>query len=97
MSYQQAMGPICQSCGMPMRETADFGTNQGGGRSDEYCRYCFVNGQFTDPGISLPGMTELCVRVMTQRGMREAEARSMMTGLLPQLKRWQAEVASPAR
>ncbi len=97
MSYQQAMGPICQSCGMPLRESTDFGTTQGGGRSEEYCRYCFVNGAFTDPGISLPGMTELCVSVMTKRGMREPEARRMMTRLLPQLKRWQTEALSSAR
>jgi hypothetical protein len=88
---------MCQSCGMPLTAREDYGTDRGGRRNDEYCRYCFVDGRFTDPGISLHGMTELCVNVMTRRGMREDEARAMMSDLLPRLKRWQADAPVSAR
>ena len=28
---------FCQSCGMPMEKTEDFGTNNDGGRNEQYC------------------------------------------------------------
>ena len=37
---------FCQSCGMPMTETGHFGTEKGGSRSDDYCRYCYQDGRF---------------------------------------------------
>lgn len=81
---------------MPLRDRADFGTGQDGHQAEEYCRYCYANGRFTDPGITLVGMTDLCARVLRQRGMPEAQARAMMTGLLPQLKRWRSSALTPA-
>ena len=38
---------FCQSCGMPLQNEADYGTEAGGGRSEEYCTYCYQNGGFT--------------------------------------------------
>jgi hypothetical protein len=31
------MTPICQSCGMPMGKTGDFGSGSDGRASSEYC------------------------------------------------------------
>jgi ABC-type lipoprotein export system ATPase subunit len=39
---------ICQSCGMPMSEDNQKGTNEDGSLSNDYCSYCFKNGQFTN-------------------------------------------------
>jgi hypothetical protein len=33
-------GPVCQSCGMPMEKSEDFGTNAGGGKNKDYCHEC---------------------------------------------------------
>lgn len=89
MIREQPKGPICQSCGMPMATPEEFGTAKGGVRSEEYCRYCFVNGRFTDPKMSMGGMIEFCVRILTQRRlMPEPEARSLMNTVIPTLKRW---------
>lgn len=38
---------FCQSCGMPLQNEADYGTEAGGARSEEYCTYCYQNGGFT--------------------------------------------------
>ena len=39
---------FCQSCGMPMEKDGDFGTNSDGGRNEDYCCYCYKEGEFTD-------------------------------------------------
>lgn len=88
MASREPKGPFCQSCGMPLQRPEDFGTASDGFRINDYCRYCFTNGTFTNPDISLPGMTELCVGVMVQRGMPQAKARALMSDVLPKLKRW---------
>ncbi len=78
----------CQSCGMPLREGEDFGTNADGSKSNEYCFHCFRNGKFLDEGISLKEKIDKNVKFAIQMGMSEGEARKMACSALPKLKRW---------
>jgi hypothetical protein len=94
MVMQQANGPFCQSCGMPLQQPEDFGTAAGGARVTEYCRYCYLDGAFTNPHITLPAMIDLCTGILVQRGMPEGQARAMMRESLPKLKRWAGGVAT---
>ena len=41
---------ICQSCGMPISEEKQKGTNEDGSLSNDYCSYCFKKGKFTKNG-----------------------------------------------
>jgi hypothetical protein len=76
---------------MPLGKPEDFGTDPYGYRVNDYCRHCYTNGAFTEPDITMPAMLEKCVSVMAQQGiMPEPQARALMTGVLPRLKRWQA-------
>ena len=85
-------GPFCQSCGMPLEKAEDFSTNADGYRNNDYCHYCFQNGAFTEPDISMQGMIGKCVGIMTQQGiMPETQAKAMMTEVIPKLKRWQTK------
>lgn len=85
-------GPFCQSCAMPMETPEMFGTNADGSRSEEYCTYCFQNGAFTDPDVTMQEMIDTCVSFMVRDNiMPEAEAREMMTQYLPALKRWKKQ------
>ena len=94
MSPQEPTGPFCQSCGMPLGKPDDFGTDVTGHRVNDYCHFCFANGAFTDPGISMQAMIDRCVAVMTKQGiMAPAQARTLMAGVIPKLKRWQVTVA----
>ena len=89
MPAHQPKGPFCQSCGMPMEKPKDFGTDASGITVRDYCRYCYSKGQFTEPTITMPGMLEKCVSIMTQQGIMAAPvARTLMAGMLPELKRW---------
>ncbi|WP_434748128.1 zinc ribbon domain-containing protein [Paenibacillus amylolyticus] len=79
---------LCQSCGMPLTSADQFGTEMDGSTTREYCIYCYKDGKFEQPGISLEGMTEMCTTILKEEGMDEESARSMLRNQLPFLKRW---------
>lgn len=83
------MEQICQSCGMPMVKDEDFGTNADGNKNQEYCQYCFQNGQFTKPDITKEQMIEMMVGMSDKMGMTQEEAKKMADEVVPTLKRWQ--------
>lgn len=91
MSSQQPKGPFCQSCSMPLGKPEDFGTDVAGFRVNDYCRHCFSNGVFTDPDVSMQEMIDSCVDIMAKQGiMPAAQARALLTDVMPKLKRWRA-------
>ena len=85
----QKKGPFCQSCAMPLSSSEMFGTNSDGTKTDEFCTYCYQNGQFTDPNITVQKMIDKCVSIMKQHNiMPEEQARDLMTKTIPNLNRW---------
>jgi hypothetical protein len=82
---------ICQSCGMPMEDAEDFGTNADGSKSGDYCQFCWANGQFTAP-VELPEFIDMQVKIAVEKlGMEESEARAVAQNALPELKRWKGQ------
>jgi hypothetical protein len=79
---------ICQSCGMPLQNEEDFGTNDDGSTNVEYCHFCFQNGSFTDAGITVEEKIEKNIKIATKRGIPEKQARKMALTIIPNLKRW---------
>ena len=88
MPKTEAQGPFCQSCGMPMTKPSDFGIAKEGFRINDYCRYCWVDGAFTNPAMSMQEMLDFCTKELTKQHMPEAKARALMADTLPRLKRW---------
>jgi hypothetical protein len=83
------MGPFCQSCGMPLSKPEDFGTSAEGWRQNDYCHYCYEEGKFTQPDITLGEMIEQVIKLTAEAtGRSEAEARTLTEETLPRLKRW---------
>ena len=82
------MSKICQSCGMPMEKAEDFGTNSDGSQNDEYCRYCFQNGKFTDEGITMEEKIAKNIKIAQGLGMSEKEAKDLAEKTIPALGRW---------
>lgn len=81
---------FCQCCGMPMGETNEmYGTNADGSKSEDYCNYCFQNGEFTFQG-TMEELIEMCVpnTVAANPAMSEDDARKGMSEWFPTLKRW---------
>ena len=82
-------GPVCQSCSMPMLKPQDFGTNQDGSKSEEYCCYCWQKGEFTEPNITMDQMVDKVARMMAQiQHIPEDSAIEMCVHCIPKLKRW---------
>ena len=42
------MTKICQSCGMPIENNEQLGTNKDGSINQDYCKYCFDKGEFVE-------------------------------------------------
>lgn len=85
---EQKYQDICQSCGMPMKIASDYGTKEGGAQSYEYCKYCYQNGAFTQPDMTMEQMIQGDIGIMVKFGMSEEEAKATVTKQVPTLKRW---------
>ncbi len=83
---------FCQSCAMPLSEDAIFGTNRDGSKNEDYCKYCFKDGEFTSD-MSMEEMMNFCVEKMIEvhPEIDKSEAKSMMGEVFPKLKRWQKD------
>jgi len=70
---------------MPMRTLEQFGTNKNGSRIEDYCNYCFKDGQFTSDS-TMEEMIEICSKYVTHTSRENAIAE--MRAFYPSLKRW---------
>jgi len=80
----------CQSCGMPLGDDLEMcGTESDGSKSNDYCVYCYNDGQFT-ADVSMDQMIEHCLDYLPEFDpkMTEEQARKMMKEYFPTLKRW---------
>lgn len=84
------MEKICQSCGMPITNDELLGTNKDGSLNNDYCKYCFVDGEFVDK-VSMNEYIKMCSQYGEQAGMTNDEMKDFCTKLFPTLKRWKKE------
>jgi radical SAM superfamily enzyme len=80
---------FCQSCSMPLDKSELLGTEKDGSKSKEYCTYCYQNGAFINPGMSLTEMKSLVKEQMEKRKI-DSNIIVMAVNSLPYLKRWKA-------
>jgi len=82
---------FCQSCGMPLAKDEDYGTNKDGSRNEDYCAYCFKDGEFT-VDLTMDEMITFCAEHVDEwdAKMTKEEATALMKDLFPKLKRWRA-------
>lgn len=81
---------FCQSCGMPMDSEQLMGTEKDGSLSNEYCRYCYWRGSFTEPDITIKEMTMKIIGKMEEMHIDSATI-DLAVLHLPDLKRWKQE------
>jgi hypothetical protein len=78
----------CQSCGMPMEDWF-FGTDSSDQITKEYCRFCYVKGQFTEPELTVDQMIQRNMDFMTRKlKIAEEKSREFSYALIPTLSRW---------
>ena len=72
------------------------GTNADGSRSEDYCSYCYKNGEFTQE-FTMNQMIEFCLQFLdqwnTQAGcsLTPVQAKEQMLQHFPHLKRWKVK------
>ena len=76
---------------MPVDESAaNFGTEADGSFSNEYCNFCYRDGEFTDPHQTVDSMVAASVDFMTANlGFTVTEATELSNNVIRRLKRWQ--------
>ena len=84
---------LCQSCGMPLDNPELQGTENDGSRSDAYCKYCYRNGVFTNPNMTLKEMTSSVITQLEKLNL-DSKTIDMAVSALPNLKRWKASAVA---
>ena len=84
---------FCQSCSMPLDNSELLGTEKDGSKSHEYCKYCYQDGAFVTPEMSLKEMTSVVVTQMEKRNI-DPKIIDMAVSSLPNLKRWRTKMAT---
>lgn len=78
--------PVCQSCGMPLNDE-NRGTDADDSKNEIYCRFCYENGAFTKPDLTLEKQRERLVEMAVASGVSlgDAEKQAQKLG---ELARW---------
>jgi len=84
------MNKICQSCGMPIADRSQLGTNTDGSKNEYYCRYCFEDGEFVDD-VSMEEYIDMCSQYGAQAGMTNEKMKEHCAKLFPTLRRWRKD------
>lgn len=80
---------FCQSCAMPLTEDM-YGTNSDDSKNEDYCKYCYENGSFTQE-MTMEQMIAFCAPMLADHNpsITAEQATSQMQQFFPTLKRWQ--------
>ena len=78
----------CQSCGMPMNKDPEHGgTEKDGTRSQKYCSYCYDDGEFRSPDMTVSEM-----QTLVKEQLKKMHFPGFLAGLfakgVPKLERW---------
>ena len=78
----------CQSCGMPLKKDPKGGaTNADGSENTMYCSYCYDDGKFLQPDITVTEMQEF-VKVKLKEMKFPGFIAGFFTKGIPKLERW---------
>ncbi len=84
---------LCQSCGMPLTDPEQYGTNKDLSVNREYCCYCYTEGIFNED-CTMDEMIDHCIQFLEEfnkdsgQNLTKEEAITQMRQFFPTLKRW---------
>ena len=76
---------VCQCCGMPLEDEL-IGKNQDGTLNEDYCKWCYADGEYTYSDMD--ELINICIPHMVKKGFSEEQARAYMKEMLPKLDYW---------
>jgi hypothetical protein len=80
-------GIFCQSCTMPIDNVGDRGTEKDGSKSNQYCKYCYRDGTFTNPDMTLGQIKKTVLMQMHKMNLADNIIQKSLNSL-SHLKRW---------
>jgi len=80
---------VCQSCGMPLRNRGQFGTEANGDNTEKYCIHCYQDGKFTWPDATVDQMQIYCMGILTKEKHWPSFLAHWATNSISKLDRWQ--------
>lgn len=90
--FEMPLEYYCQCCSMPIPDPSLHGTEADGSSSNNYCKWCYQEGDFTAKGVDMDEFIEATAQLEADAlGVSREEAVSLMATLLPHLDRWKAE------
>ncbi len=81
--------PLCQSCGIPLDNDTIKGTEKNGLKNQEYCKFCYDQGGFINPNLTLDEMKERVENQMKKLKLSDEAIQEAMS-ILPPLNRWKS-------
>ncbi|MCA9383154.1 zinc ribbon domain-containing protein [Candidatus Dojkabacteria bacterium] len=78
----------CQSCGMPLKNGEESGTENDGSKSSKYCHYCYKDGAFVSPDMTIDDMKKVLDDTVGKDGVKGKVLAWMGKMQLPGLERW---------
>jgi len=84
---------FCQSCGMPLDTPETHGREADGSISQQFCRYCYSNGHFSQPDMTLEQMRRSVIQKMENEEIPEDIIETVVVRL-PDLSRWKQDPRS---
>ncbi len=85
------MQNICQSCGMPLTTEEQYGTNEDGTPSYDYCVHCFQKGEFTNQTENLDEFVDAMLEAMEANPHAPKIGKEEAKDMLENLGRWKKE------
>ncbi len=79
---------MCQSCGMPLKNQDQKGTEKDESKSEKYCINCYKNGEFTWKDATVDQMQIFCMGILTKEKHWPTFLARMATNGIPKLERW---------
>lgn len=76
---------------MPLDNQEMPGSEKDGSKNLEYCKYCYQDGAFINPNMSLKEMKSLVKQQMKNRSIAQ-DTIDLAVNSLPHLKRWRSKV-----
>ena len=76
---------VCQCCGMPL-EDATTSHEPDGSFNEEYCKWCYSEGEFTYDNID--DLLNFCAEHMANENWTSEQVRAYMADMLPKLNYW---------
>jgi len=76
---------VCQCCGMPLEDEL-IGKNQDGTLNEDYCKWCYADGEYTYSDMD--ELIDVCIPHMVKEGFSAEQARAYMKEMLPKLDYW---------